>query len=119
MVNKKRKSYGGAMQKFMESAKNFLQKSKLLSKIGNTILPMTGEFAPLAQKGLDKLSKAGYGKKKRMVRRRKGGALRSVGGALMAVGGLSHRAKPHKGLLMSRRLNPIRKADTSALQFRY
>ena len=101
----KKKKFGGLFNKLIDKTKTYLQKSKILSEIGNLLLPLAGEFTPIAKLGLDKLKKEGYGKSKRRIKKYK------RGGALIAVGGSNK--------LMSKKLNPIRRADTSALQFRY
>jgi hypothetical protein len=100
---------GGALKKFMANAKDFLKKSNVLSTVGKSLMPMTGSLAPMAQMGLDKLTKAGYGRR-RMIKRRKGGSLVAVGGA---------RRPMFKASRLAPRLNPKRVPDRSALKFRY
>ena len=80
----KRKMRGGnfknTMRKWLGSANSFLKKSGLLGHIGREYLKSRSSPSPLSNIGVSTLTQMGYGKKRRMVRRRR------VGGSLAPVG---------------------------------
>jgi len=67
-----RRRMGGSLKSFWGKAKGFLKRTKLLSRVGTSLLPLAGAYKPLASGALGLVKSAGYG-------RRRGGALRPAG----------------------------------------
>jgi hypothetical protein len=87
-VLKRNKMRGGNIgkniMKWLGQVNNFLKRSKILTSLGRTKF---GSNNPYANIGLDVARQEGYGRKRRVVRRRRGGSLRPVGGSLGPIGG--------------------------------
>ena len=75
---------GKNIMKWLGQVNNFLKRSKILTSLGRTKF---GSNNPYANIGLDVARQEGYGRKRRVVRRRRGGSLRPVGGSLGPIGG--------------------------------
>ena len=87
-VLKRNKMRGGNIgkniMKWLGQVNNFLKRSKILTSLGRTKF---GSNNPYANIGLDVAKQEGYGRRRRVVRRRRGGSLRPVGGSLGPIGG--------------------------------
>ena len=87
-VLKRNKMRGGNIgkniMKWLGQVNNFLKRSKILTSLGKVKF---GSNNPYANIGLDVARQEGYGRKRRVVRRRRGGSLRPVGGSLGPIGG--------------------------------
>lgn len=72
MIKRKRttRKKGAGFSDFVNGAKNFLKRTKILSTVGKTLTPFAGSFAPLAQGATQYLDQQGYGR--RPKRRLKG-----------------------------------------------
>jgi len=80
-----RGSIGKNIMKWLGQVNKFLKRSKILTSLGKTKF---GSNNPYANIGLDVARQEGYGRKRRVVRRRRkiGGSLRPVGGSLGPIG---------------------------------
>jgi hypothetical protein len=61
---------GGSLKSFLNSVNNFLKKTKIVSTVGRTLAPLTGQYSGLANAGVDYLAKQGYGRRRRTRTRR-------------------------------------------------
>ena len=98
---RRRRKVGRGFKDFMGKAKNFLQRTKLLSRVGSALSPLVpAQYKPLANMGLNYAKSQGYG------RRRRGGALRPAGARrIMRRGGCCGGALvPAGGARMSRKI---------------
>ena len=104
---RRRRKVGRGFKDFMGKAKNFLKRTKLLSRVGSALMPLVpGQYKPLAGMALN------YGKSQGDGRR--GGALRPAGmrrimrgrgcsgGALVPAGGARMSRKFHRPRLPKR-----------------
>ena len=87
-VLKRNKMRGGSIgkniMKWLGQVNNFLKRSKILTSLGRTKF---GSNNPYANIGLDVAKQEGYGRRRRVVRRRRmGGSLGPIGGSLRPVG---------------------------------
>jgi len=132
-----RRKVGGSFKSFWGKAKKFLKKTKLLSTVGNALAPMAGPgILGKAARGAVNFAKSqGYGRRRRIRRRRKGGALRPAGshkrygrgtcgqgrgtrgGSLAPVGAGRRRRKHHSGGKMNPRLRGIRMGPRMTAKF--
>ena len=114
-----RRKVGTGFKSFWGKAKKFLKKTKLLSTVGNALAPaLSGTLGSIARAGTNYAKSQGYGRRRRIRRRRKGGALRpagslkrygrggSCGGSLAPVGAgrRRRRSKHHSSGKMNPRL---------------
>lgn len=97
---RRRRKIGKGFKDFMGKAKNFLQRTKLLSRVGSALSPLVpAQYQPLASMGLNYAKSQGYG------RRRRGGALYPVGARRMRRGGCCGGSLvPAGGARMSRKI---------------
>jgi hypothetical protein len=98
-VHKRR--IGTGFRDFMGKAKNFLQRTKLLSRVGSALQPLVpAQYSGLANMGLNYAKSQGYG------RRRRGGALYPVGARRMrrGMGCCGGALTPAGGMRMSRKI---------------
>ena len=127
-----RRKVGGSFKSFWGKAKKFLKKTKLLSTVGNALAPMAGPgILGKAARGAVNFAKSqGYGRRRRIRRRRKGGALRpagshkrygrgSCGGSLAPVGAgrRRRRSKHHSSGKMNPRLRGVRMGPRMTAKF--
>ena len=125
-----RRKVGAGFKSFWGKAKNFLKKTKLLSTVGNALAPMVPGVWGTAARGAVKFAKSqGYGRRRRIRRRRKGGALRpagshkrygrgTCGGSLAPVGaGRIRRSKRHSSGKMNPRLRGRRMGPRMTAKF--
>ena len=125
-----RRKVGTGFKSFWGKAKKFLKKTKLLSTVGNALAPMAGPgILGKAARGAVNFAKSqGYGRRRRIRRRRKGGALRpagshtrygrgSCGGSLAPVGAGRRRRSKHSGGKMNPRLRGIRMRPRMTAKF--
>jgi len=98
VIRRRRRMRGGSLRSFLSGANKFLRKTKLLSTVGSALGSAGVPYIGMAAKGA---RMAGYGKKKRMVRRRRrgrpckrGGALRTSGGSLGGALGYGKKKYP-------------------------
>ena len=77
--------FGKKMRGWLSSANSFLKRSGLISALGKGYLK--GKNSPLGNVGLHLAGQYGYGKGRRVVRRRRvGGSLAPIGGAAFKYG---------------------------------
>ena len=77
-------SFGKNIMKWLGQVNNFLKRSKILTSLGKVKF---GSNNPYANIGLDVARQEGYGRRRRVVRRRRmGGSLGPIGGSLRPVG---------------------------------
>ena len=74
---------GAKIMGWLGKINDFLKKSKVMSTLG----PLFGATNPYAKAGLSLAKQSGYGRKRVVRRRRRGGSLRPVGGSLGPTGG--------------------------------
>ena len=75
---------GTSIMKWLGNFNNFLKRTKLLTSLGKASFKPNNPYANIA---LDVAKQEGYGRKRRVVRRRrKGGSLAPTGGSLRPVG---------------------------------
>ena len=115
-----RRKVGGSFKSFWGKAKNFLKKTKLLSTVGNAIAPaLPGIWGSAARAGVNYAKSQGYGRRRRIHRRRKGGALRAAGsskrygrgcsgGSMAPVGSGRKSRKQHSSSKLNPKLRGIR-----------
>ena len=84
---KRNKMAGGKLNimKWLNNFNKFLKRTKLLTSVGKASFNRNNPYANIA---LDVARQEGYGRKRKVIRRRrKGGSLTPIGGSLRPVGG--------------------------------
>ena len=95
-----KRKIGRGFREFLGKAKGFLQRTKLLSRVGSALSPLVpAQYQGIANMGLNYAKSQGYG------RRRRGGALYPVGARRMRRGGCCGGSlTPAGGARMSRKI---------------
>jgi hypothetical protein len=97
----RRRKVGRGFKEFMGKAKGFLQRTKLLSRVGSALQPLVpAQYQGLANMGLNYAKSQGYG------RRRRGGSLYPAGARRMrrGMGCCGGALMPAGGARMSRKI---------------